>query len=145
MVHTEAPDAWLVDLWAFDPAIDDQQIDFLTPSATETGVALTPGAEVQVGVPVAGTVHFALNGATPTVVPTAPTKGPAGSESNVASWTVPVDAANDATVVVSFTAADGSIDTAVAVPGSRQRLNEPPRAHPAATAAKGSNNRRPRA
>jgi hypothetical protein len=116
VVYAESAEAWFVDPWAFDPAVEDQRFDYLMPDAGPFGLVLKPDDELEVAFPTAGVVHFSLDGAAPTQVDTVSMKGLSSVDRNVASWTVPEDAPDGSTVVVAFQADSGATFVAQALP-----------------------------
>jgi hypothetical protein len=109
VVHAESADAWFVDMWAFDPAVEDQRLEVVAPPAADDGtVVLAPGDVLQIAVATPGTVYFSLDGAAPEGVPTS------GPSQPVASWQVPDDAHDGARVVVAYQSDSGSTYTAQA-------------------------------
>jgi hypothetical protein len=109
VVHAVSADAWFVDMWAFDPAIEDQRLEVVAPPpADDGGVVLAPGDVMQVAVATPGTVYYSVDGAAPDEVETT---GPAQP---VASWQVPDDAPDGAVVVVAYQSESGSTYTAQA-------------------------------
>jgi hypothetical protein len=110
VVHAESADAWFVDAWAFDPAIEDQRLEIVSPPSRPDGsVVLAPGDVVQVAVAVPGSVYFSLDGAPAIDVATS---GPAQP---VATWQLPDDARDGARVIVAYRSESGSIFTALAL------------------------------
>jgi hypothetical protein len=112
VVYATSAKAWFVDPWAFDPAIEDQRIEFVEPApALDGSLVITPGVDLQVAVAGPGTVSFSVDGDTPTVIPTT-----SGTSGDVASWRVPSEVADDATLVVIYQSESAATFTAIALP-----------------------------
>jgi hypothetical protein len=115
VVRSESADAYFVDLWAFDPDVEDQRAVFLHPVPEAEGVVVKPGEEIQVSFGYPGTAWFALDGGTPDqVAPVDAPSDPPGAEQ--LTWTVPADAKPGSFVVMAYQSDSGTTYYADAIP-----------------------------